>query len=494
MLTTPDHDDAVTSPPAPAPVGSHPQGFYQDCDPATGRAGTIYRAEEFNELAANLRAFLTAAGITPTKGLATMLRDALHRLYAGHATAIAATQALTPDHAGLVTVNATAAPVVLTLPAASAVPSGVTFQIVRAVGGNSLTIRPAGTDTILGGVVVRDDGTPSVLRSDGISVWQPLGAGVPALSQPRTLQVSPSGVASPTDPFGGTPFNSVGNALFYLNRYQLRGATAPLITINVAAGTYTSSGAFSWDHPQGTQVAVVGAGSGTTVLRFLASSGLVVFANGITLQKIKLQGDGNGPTTLNGIELHAAAVRILDDVVVEGFAGTGVQVSAGSLLQIFTALTVNTCALQGIRVDGGAMIDAAAGTITVTNCGTAAGALAAIVLINGTAVVGTVQTQFGQRGFYAEGPGAFLKVAGDFKVFDSAVTASAVWLVNGACVMASGSGKIWQACNAAGTVSHTYLAQQYGSLFGNGQMVAGNRPLTSPAINTLGNTQAFIVP
>jgi hypothetical protein len=494
MLTTPDHADALTTPPPFSSVGPKPQGFWGDCNPATGVQGTTFRAEEFNEAAMNLRALLTAAAITPVKGVATMLRDALNRLYAGHSTAVAATQALTPDHAGLVTVNATAAPVVLTLPAASAVPSGTTFQIVRIAGGsNPLTIRPAGADTILGGVVVRDDGTPSVLRSDGISVWHPIGAGVPALTQPRTLQVSPSGVASPADPFGGNPFSTLGNALYYLNRYQLRGATIPLITINIAAGTYTASAGIGFDHPQGTQVSVVGAGSGTTILRFNASSGLVIANNGITLSRLKIQGDGNGPATLNGLELHTADVRILDDVVVESFAGTGVMVSTGTLLEVFTSLTVNSCVLQGIRVEPGAMISAApTSTIIVTYCGT--GGLGAVVLINGTAVLGILNTQFGPRGIYAEGPGAMLKTLGDFKVFDSTVTASAVQVLNGACLMAASTGKIWQACNAAGTVFHTFLAQQYGQIYGNGQMVSGNRTLTSPAINTLGNTQAFIVP
>lgn len=77
MLTTPDGTDAATTLPPISPVGAHPSGFFADCNPAQGFAGTRPMAEHFNELIVNLRALLAKGRIAPAKGDATMLWRAI---------------------------------------------------------------------------------------------------------------------------------------------------------------------------------------------------------------------------------------------------------------------------------------------------------------------------------------------------------------------------------------------------------------------------------
>jgi hypothetical protein len=501
MLTTPDHADAVTSAPAPAPVGPNPQGFYQDCDPGTGRAGTIYRAEEFNELAGNLRTFLAAAAVSPVKGLVTMLKTALDRLYAGRVSRLTATTTLTADQAGLVTVDATTADVTLTLPPAAALPGGgPTFQIVRLdTSAHDLTIKPATGDTLVNGIAHRDDGTPLVVRSDGVNTWVPLTVGRPVLTKPRTVLVAPSGVAHPADPFGATPFDSLASAFDFLYAFELRPTSATQITITVAAGTYVRTAPILWKHPQGSVVSVVGAGSATTILRFNGSSGLGILTFGIQLSKLKLQGDGTGdPSTTVGLDVYASFTKLLDDVVIENFAAIGLNVEAGATATVAPGpLTVNTCGLAGIQVGpGGYLYALTSSTITITGCGTGGNALAANLLVrHGTAEIGNLQTTGGSRGVYVAGTSAALLIGGNLVVNDSTLTGFAVEVINGILTPIAGTtGKIWQASNTAGTVFHTFYASQYGFINAGNQMAAGNRTLTSPAINTIGNTQAFIVP
>jgi hypothetical protein len=188
MLTTPDHDDAIAAPTF-SPVGPKPQGFFQDCDAATGEEGTALRAEDFNELALNLRQLVfTAAGVAPTKGSATMLKRALDRLFCGIGKTVSATGTLTPDDAGLVLVNAAANDVTLTLPAASALPGGkATFQFVRIdTSAFKVRIAPPAGSSLRGGVGVIADARAYIVRSDGVSVWYPL-SGVGSIWQATTI-------------------------------------------------------------------------------------------------------------------------------------------------------------------------------------------------------------------------------------------------------------------------------------------------------------------
>src|SRR5262249_18243637 len=77
MFTVPDGLDAVAQlPPIPSP-GPVPNGFFADCNPAQGFAGTRPLAEHFNELIINLRALLARGRVPPVKGDPTMLWRAI---------------------------------------------------------------------------------------------------------------------------------------------------------------------------------------------------------------------------------------------------------------------------------------------------------------------------------------------------------------------------------------------------------------------------------
>src|SRR5215475_486987 len=79
MFTVPDGPDAVSQLPPIGPIGPTPSGFFADCNPGTGFAGTRPLAEHFNELIINLRALLALAGVAPAKGDETMLWRAILR-------------------------------------------------------------------------------------------------------------------------------------------------------------------------------------------------------------------------------------------------------------------------------------------------------------------------------------------------------------------------------------------------------------------------------
>lgn len=80
MFTTPDQNDAsATLPPFSAP-GPRADGFFQDCNPAQGFAGTRPLAEHFNEQIVNNRALLAKARIAAVKGDETMLWRAILNL------------------------------------------------------------------------------------------------------------------------------------------------------------------------------------------------------------------------------------------------------------------------------------------------------------------------------------------------------------------------------------------------------------------------------
>jgi hypothetical protein len=480
MLTTPDHDDAVTSAPAAAPVGPKPKGFYQDCDPPTGRAGTVYRAEDFNELILNLRALLTAAALPGTKGDATMLRTTLHRLYAGGGRVVAATLTLALDDAGLILVDATTGPVTLTLPAAAALPGGrQTFQFVRVdVTTNDVRIIPGGTDALRGGVFYLDASNSAMLRSDGVTTWYPL-AGTGIIQKARTLSVSPSGVAAPTDPFGGTPFDTVARALAWLTPWRINGS----VNIAVAAGTYIATQTLSVAHPDSARISIQGATTATTILRFNGVAGIQI-GNGLaTLRNLTVQGDGAG-TLLRGIDVVAGAVSTVQDVTVTGFSGAGVNIRSAVTVNSLGTLTSSNNLQEGIRIESGGVLGAA-NIQADANAGTAN-----VTISSGALTANSLSTVGGQRGLYMLGAGAYAQL-NSMSIRSSTVPSSAVLVGLGAVLSAGSTVNGWIAWDGAST-GHTYRAENYGFIFSGPSMQAATRAVTSPTINTLGNIQAYV--
>jgi hypothetical protein len=481
MLTTPDHADAVTSPAAPAPVGPNPKGFYQDCDPPTGRAGTVYRAEDFNELILNLRALLDAAALVGTKGDATMLRTTLHRLYAGGGRVVAATGALTPSDAGLILVDATTAPINLTLPAAAALPGGrQTFQIVRVdVTANDVRILPAAGDALRGGVLYVDAANSAIVRSDGVTTWYPL-AGTAIVQKARTLNVSPTGVAAPTDPFGGTPFDTLQRALTWLASWRINGT----VGIAIAAGTYVSTQTVTIAHPDAARVTVAGATTATTILRFNGAAGIVI-PNGLAaLKTLTVQGDGAGGSLMRGVDVMFGMVASVQDVTVTGFAGAGFNIRGGAMVNAQGVLTTSNNLQEGLRIENGGTLGA--GTIEAdNNAGTAN-----VTVSSGTLAANGLNTVNGQRGLSASGAGCYVQLNG-MSIKNSSVPSQAVIVGMGAVLTGSGTANAWIAWDG-GATGHTYRAENYGFIWSGASLQAATRAVTSPAVNTLGNIQAYV--
>lgn len=76
-----DSANSVTTMPTPGAAGVG--GFFQNGNPATGFKGTTVSADWLNMVQSELNAFLTAAGITPSKASNAQVKAACDYLYGG---------------------------------------------------------------------------------------------------------------------------------------------------------------------------------------------------------------------------------------------------------------------------------------------------------------------------------------------------------------------------------------------------------------------------
>ena len=482
MITTPDHSDAASSMPALEPVGPKPQGWWLDCDPATGQAGTRFRAEEFNELAANLRRFLEASGVAPVKGAPDMLLGSLNRLFAGRVTSIVATGNLTADNAGLVIVDATTADVTLTLPDASVLPAGSpAYTFVRADATTHVVrIIPLAGDVIRKGAIVLES-EPAIIRSDGASTWWPLTRAGAPIKRVVTLNVAPSGVVEPADPMGGDAFNDLGSAMAWLD---LRAILSPgVVTIQIAAGTYTRTTQIDIGHPNGDRLHIVGAGSATTILLFNGANGLNVRGQLIELAKLTLRGNGSAFT---GLVVDNDCV-IGTDVVSEQFGG-GVYVS-GNMTSQGGQLICRNNVTNGVLVAPAGYINFFGLTAKLSALANG-GSANMIVDAGGNVRIYAYESTGAQRGLMVTNRG--VAIFSLLTVIDATLPGEAVRVDNGGFLGAEFDGNVWVARNAASSVFHSFAAFDAAMISAKNCLHASCKPLTSPAINTFGNTQSYI--
>jgi len=490
MLTTPDHDDALTSVPTFSPVGPKPSGFYADCDPATGEEGTTLRAEDFNELILNLRALLAAAAVAGTKGDPTILRTALHRLYAGGSHQVVATQTLTPDAAGLVLVDATTADVTLTLPSAASLPAGSPMFWFTRTDDSTHVVRivPAAGDAIRRGIHLLEYDDPFPLRSDGIATWYPMSPR-PLIStvRPRTIRVTPTGTAEPADPFGAGAFDSLSRALDFLAAFHLidpvGGVITPAVTISIAAGTYVATDTTSLSHTDLGLVEIAGAGKASTTLQYNGVSGFLVWTRVRLVRDLTIAGNNAGATAVQGVIVYAGEL-VLQDVTVTGFKGTGIEVPAAAALTFLGTVTVSN--------NGGAGIQAVAARITAATLVASMNAQQGLFLTSCDIEATTIQTNGNgtASGVHLRGGGCFLRV-GTLTVQNATPTAAVV-VADGAIMrpISLTATNTWSA--VTGGTYNVITAQNAAFILGSTSLVAGNRATTSPAVNTVGNVQAFI--
>lgn len=162
--------------------GAGKHGF-KDGNLGLGIFPTDFDAEWCNAQQEEKMNVIEVAGVVPDAGIFTQLRQALKRLFGGNVTTVSAAMspfALTADHAGLVIIDATAGNVSVTLPAANLL-EGLQYEFRRKdATANTVTITPAGADTI-------DEGEASIvlaskwtrrIRSNGATAWPSLTASV----------------------------------------------------------------------------------------------------------------------------------------------------------------------------------------------------------------------------------------------------------------------------------------------------------------------------
>ncbi|HTV45761.1 MAG TPA: hypothetical protein VMF05_10625 [Stellaceae bacterium] len=196
-------DDPTSSGTAPTPGTANPEGFPTAGNAATGVPATIPGAWWFHQMTEELRNIVVAVALVPTKNIVNQVLQAILRMCGGNVTTVATagTTALTPDNAGLVLVNAAGGNVALTLPAvASAGGIKLTFQFVRTdSSANSVTLAPAGTDTISPGQASLSIPALGTIKLDGngSAAWQIVGQqgthGIEVFTESGTF-VAPAGV------------------------------------------------------------------------------------------------------------------------------------------------------------------------------------------------------------------------------------------------------------------------------------------------------------
>jgi hypothetical protein len=386
MITTPDHDDALSAPPAFSTVGPKPQGFYGDCDPATGQEGTTFRAEEFNEVALNLRKLLTDGKITPVKGNASMVLNAILALIARER---------------------------------------------------------------------------------------------PYITTALTLNVSTAGVANPVNPLGGDPFNSVAAALAYLTVFRLN---AP-VTIQVAAGTYNSAATTYVQHVDGSFITIQGAARATTILHFTACTGMLIDRS-VTLRQLTIEGDKGGAVGIAGLYVRSPNLVTITDVITRSFKSYGILVGVGANVNV----DVFECTDNS---DTGCLVQAN-GSITAGYMLANANVTYGILVSGGSLSGNQVATLGGVTGLHVDSNG--LALLQKLQVGNATDTTRAVLVRQGGVLLTYPStvpGDWYAQTSPAGTF-HTFRAEDFGAINAGNALIAGCRAITSPAVNTLGNVQAYI--
>jgi hypothetical protein len=387
MFTTPDAADAAVSlPPIGAP-GPHPNGFYLDCDPPSGKAGTVFEAAYFNELILNLRRLLTEAGRAAVKGDPLMLTDAIRLL---------------------------------------------------------------------------------------IDIRRPI------ILSPLTLNVATTGSATPVNPIGGDPFNSIAAALNFLLPYRLEAE----VRIAVAAGTYNITATLPTSHQNIDRVRIEGAGSTTTTLAFTGVSAIQAFRRcpnriaGFTI---------TGTGTVDGVYFSGPFRTAIGDVTIRGFGKRGLVLDGATICTFDATVKVENCTQEGILMSAASEIGGTFNVI-VNNCGGLANlTLGAYCLVNVDAYV----TDGGQRGLYIDGGSMMTR---NLNITNSVQRTAAVTVTNGGLLTRAPASVAGDFAAFQGTplLFDTFTATHYGLIKAAGVMNAGNVSTCSPAANTLGNTQAFI--
>lgn len=251
---------------------------------------------------------IEAAGLTPTAGVQTQIRQALKRIFSGNRTAITASATLTADNAGLVVVNAASGNVVLTLPLNSAA-NGTPLEYIfirTDTSTNTVTVQDAGSDTDAPGAatskLVQISG-PLWLAGDGVNTWDVVTTG--SSGSLLNIQIFKTPGVFTYTPTPGTNWIEV----LVVGAGAASCGSSATGTGQTAVGAGGGSGAWAIYEQTGgitSQTVTVGAG-GTVSLGGAggnggaSSFGALVSANGGT------GGQGSGATTANAYTIQGGA-------------------------------------------------------------------------------------------------------------------------------------------------------------------------------------------
>lgn len=168
-------DSATASPTLPTIPAAGTPGYFQQGVPGTS---TIVTDWWLNMIQAELLRVAAVGNVTPSKTDWTQVSRAIARLSSAAVTALTASATLTADNLGLVTIDATAGALVITLPPAACLLAGVParLRLVRNANApaNGVTVQLAGTDAFGGGTATTLPlwaGDVVDLVSDGAGTW-----------------------------------------------------------------------------------------------------------------------------------------------------------------------------------------------------------------------------------------------------------------------------------------------------------------------------------
>ena len=171
---------AVATLPA-APAGGAP-GYFTGGNPGAGQPATVAGFEWFNAVQEEMMELITRSGLTPSSGDLAQVRKSLDRLFGNAERGVTSNTTLTGDDAGIVFANASAGPIVITLPAANVLAGRPVRFYIKKVdsSANAVTVQVAGADTIEGAATYVIPGGNHLtqgalgglqLQSNGAATW-----------------------------------------------------------------------------------------------------------------------------------------------------------------------------------------------------------------------------------------------------------------------------------------------------------------------------------
>ncbi|MCA3342582.1 MAG: hypothetical protein ING24_09085 [Roseomonas sp.] len=262
---------AVPSLPA-APASPGAPGYFTGGNPGLGQGATVPGYEWFNAVQEELMAVIARSGLTASPSDLAQVRKSLDRLFGGGFSVYANDATLSVDQSGVVNVDATAGPRVITLPLASAMNGRPIWFRIRKNdnSANAVTVQRAGADTIEGQTtLVLSNGADAVrLVSDGGAAWQSLD-GLAASSARRGLTrfasaaetdagslanvaVTPAGLGISARSFAASGYQRMpGGLIIQWGTNTLSGTTPVTVTFPIAFPTAFRAAAANYENSTG---------------------------------------------------------------------------------------------------------------------------------------------------------------------------------------------------------------------------------------------------